>query len=113
MDSKEAIHFEELKLSLRKLVLNRGVKYVSELPAMFPKHTKESITKAINELIRDGFLECYNTKRGKQRISFPGFEKFFAGIQEELFDKNLDISFEEKLQIMREVIEERKKGGTA
>jgi hypothetical protein len=109
MDSKEAIHFEELKLSLRKLVLNRGVKYVSELPAMFPKHTKESITKAITELIRDGFLECYNTKRGKQRISLPGFEKYMEGIHN-IFDQDPSLTMEEKLQIMMEAIEEREKG---
>jgi hypothetical protein len=109
MDSKEAIHFEELKLSLRKLMLNRGVKYVSELPAMFPKHTKESITKAINELIRDGFLECYNTKRGKQRISVPGFAQFLEGMHE-IFDQDPSLTGEEKLQIILDAIEEREKG---
>jgi hypothetical protein len=109
MDSKEAIHFEELKLSLRKLVLNRGVKYVSELPAMFPKHTKESITKAITELIRDGFLECYNTKRGKQRISVPGFAQFLEGMHD-IFDLDPSMSPEEKIEMLRDVLAEREKG---
>lgn len=109
MDSKEAIHFEELKLSLRKLMLNRGMKYVSELPAMFPKHTKESITKALNELIRDGFLECYNTKRGKQKIYLPGFAKFMEGMHD-ILDQDPSLSVEEKLQIILEALEEREKG---
>jgi hypothetical protein len=109
MDSKEAIHFEELKLSLRKLVLNRGMKYVSELPAMFPKHTKESITRAITELIRDGFLECYNTKRGKQKIYLPGFAKFMEGMHD-ILDQDPSLTVDEKLQIMMEAIEEHKKG---
>lgn len=81
MDSRAKIRHDKLKITIRQILMTRGIIYISELTKRCPGYSGDEVEKACQELNAENLAEITTSVRGGRQISQRGFAETLQKLQ--------------------------------